>query len=91
VMKRAELNAKHHIQLDALSVREKMSHILACLQEQEKEHHSFTQLFDLKEGRLGVVVTFLAMLELLKQGMIEFVQATPFAPIYLKPKALQEA
>ena len=87
VLKRAELNAKHHIQIDALSVREKMSHILACVQ--EKDHYSFTQLFDLQEGRLGVVVTFLAMLELLKQGMIEFVQAAPFAPIYLKSKMSQ--
>lgn len=85
VLKRAELNAKHHIRLDALSVREKMTHILAVLQDQE--HFSFTQLFNLEEGRLGVVVTFLAMLELLKQSLIEFVQATAFAPIYLKTKA----
>lgn len=84
VLKRAELNVSHHIQMDALSVREKMSHILTAIQ--EKEHFLFTNLFDVKEGRLGVVVTFLAMLELLKQTMIEFVQAAPFAPIYLKAK-----
>lgn len=84
VMKRAELNAKHHIHMDALSVREKMSHILDSLQ--DKERFVFTELFKLEEGRLGVVVTFLAMLELLKQSMIEFVQAAPFAPIYLKTK-----
>lgn len=88
VLKRAELNTKHHIQLDALSVREKMSHILGAVQ--NKEHFLFTSLFDLKEGRLGVVVTFLAMLELLKQSMIEFVQASPFAPIYIKPKVMLE-
>ncbi len=85
VLKRAELNAKHQIRLDALSVREKMSHILDVLQ--DKEHFSFTHLFKLEEGRLGVVVTFLAMLELLKQSLIEFVQANAFAPIYLKTKA----
>lgn len=85
VMKRAELNVSHHIQLDALSVREKMSHILASIQDQE--HCSFNQLFNLAEGRLGVVVTFLAMLELLKQSLIEFIQAAPFGPIYLKTKA----
>lgn len=85
VMKRVELNKSHHIQLDALSVREKMTLILTIVQ--EKEHSLFTSLFNLNEGRLGVVVTFLAMLELLKQGMIEFIQAAPFAPIYLKPKA----
>lgn len=85
VMKRAELNASHHIRMDTLSVREKMSHILASLQ--EKDHFLFTDLFNLSEGRLGVVVTFLALLELLKQSLIEFVQAAAFAPIYLKPKA----
>lgn len=84
VIKRAELSASHHIQMEALSVREKMSHILSSLQ--NREHYLFSSLFNLKEGRLGVVVTFLAMLELLKQSLIEFVQAAPFAPIYLKPK-----
>jgi segregation and condensation protein A len=84
VMKRAELNANHHVQLDALSVREKMTHILTLIQ--DKEHFLFTALFDLREGRPGVVVTFLAMLELLKQNLIDFVQASPFAPIYLQPK-----
>jgi segregation and condensation protein A len=86
VMKRADLSTNHHIRLDALSVREKMTLILDNLQQQE--HCLFTNLFDPKEGRLGVVVTFLAMLELLKQGMIEFVQASAFAPIYLQPKAV---
>jgi len=85
VMKRAEHSTNHHIQLDALSVREKMTFILETMQ--DKEHFLFTSLFDLREGRLGVVVTFLAMLELLKQSLIDFVQATAFAPIYLKTKA----
>ncbi len=84
VMKRAELTTRHHIKMDALSVREKMSHILASIQ--DKDHCSFASLFNLKEGRLGVVVTFLALLELLKESLIEFIQAAPFAPIYLKPK-----
>lgn len=82
VLKRAELSASHLIQLEALSVREKMSHILSVLQ--GNEHCSFTHLFNLKEGRMGIVVTFLAMLELLKESLIELVQAAPFAPIYLK-------
>lgn len=85
VIKRAELNASHQIQMEALSVREKMSYILAAVQ--GKEHFLFSSLFNLEEGRLGIVVTFLAMLELLKQSLIEFVQTAPFAPIYLKPKA----
>lgn len=86
VLKRAELSAHHHIRMDTLSVREKMSHILATLQ--GKEHFLFTSLFNVSEGRPGVVVTFLALLELLKQSMVEFVQAAAFAPIYLKPKAV---
>jgi segregation and condensation protein A len=84
VLKRVDLNKSHHIQIDALSVREKMSLILETLQTQE--HCLFTSLFNLNEGRLGVVVTFLAMLELLKQSLIDFVQAAPFAPIYLKTR-----
>jgi segregation and condensation protein A len=82
VMQRAKHYAHHQIFMDGLSVREKMSHILMCTQ----EHTPFTHLFHLKEGRLGVVVTFLALLELLKQNLIEFIQTAPFAPIYLKNK-----
>lgn len=85
VMKRAEHNACHYIQMEALSIREKMSHILSAVQ--GKEHSLFTSFFNPQEGRVGIVVTFLALLELLKQSLIEFVQAAPFAPIYLKPKA----
>lgn len=82
VLKRTEHHASHHIQMEALSVREKMSHILATLQNQDR--FLFTQLFNVTEGRMGIVVTFLALLELLKQSLIEFVQAAPFAPIYLQ-------
>lgn len=84
VFKRVELNSSHHIQLDALSVREKMTHILEAIQ--NNEHCLFTSLFKVEEGRLGIVVTFLAMLELLKEGLLEFIQAAAFAPIYLKQK-----
>lgn len=82
VMQRIDRNAHHQVQIDALSVREKMTLILEAVQ--NNEHALFTDLFNLQEGRLGVVVTFLAMLELLKQHMIEFVQAVAFAPIYLQ-------
>jgi segregation and condensation protein A len=84
IMRRVEHQAHHHIQLDALSVREKMTLVLSTIQ--GRDHVEFTTLFNMEEGRLGVVVTFLAMLELLKQGMIEFVQAAAFAPIYLTAK-----
>jgi len=84
VLKRAELTAKHAVHLEALSVREKMTRILESLQVAEQV--LFSTLFDLAEGRLGVVVTFLAMLELLKQDMLEFVQIEAFSPIYLRRK-----
>lgn len=84
VMQRVEHSAHHHIQMEALSVREKMTLVLTSVQNQDRIE--FTRLFNLQEGRLGVVVTFLAMLELLKQGLIEFVQAAAFAPIYLAAK-----
>jgi segregation and condensation protein A len=86
VLKRAELKSHHHIRLDNLSIQEKMTHILSMIQ--TNEHIVFTNLFNLAEGRLGLVVTFLALLELLKQSMLEFVQAGPFAAIYVKSKAL---
>lgn len=82
VFKRVELNASHQIQLEPLSVRERMSRILTALQ--DKEFINFSSMFKPSEGRLGVVVTFLAMLELLKDHIIEFVQTTPFGPIHLK-------
>jgi segregation and condensation protein A len=85
VLKRAKLNASHLVHVDAISLREKMTHILDAIQTGERIQ--FNSLFKLDEGRIGVVVTFLGMLELLKQGLIEFVQAEPFAPIYLKQKA----
>lgn len=84
VIRRADLNANHQVQADTLTVREKMTVIIDSVQYHERV--LFTSLFNLQEGRVGVVVTFLAMLELLKQGMIEFVQAASFAPIYLKKR-----
>jgi segregation and condensation protein A len=86
LFKRVELNTSHQIQLDTLSVREKMTGILGALQ--NNDHCLFSSLFNHQEGRLGIVVTFLAMLELLKEGLIDFIQATAFAPIYLKTKAV---
>jgi segregation and condensation protein A len=84
VLRRVSLSSNHQVMIDALSVREKMTMILDRVQ--DKEHVLFTDLFNVTEGRLGVVVTFLGMLELLKQHLIEFVQAAAFAPIYLKVK-----
>jgi len=85
VLKRTELSASHNIQMETLSVRERMTMILSGLQDQE--FSVFSSFFNMDEGKIGVVVTFLAMLELLKDNLIEFVQAAAFGPIHLKAVA----
>ncbi len=82
VLHRVELHTSHKIELEPLSVRERMTLILSSLQ--EKEFIDFSALFVLTEGKIGIVVTFLAMLELLKHHLIEFVQTVAFGPIHLK-------
>src|ERR1700733_14148977 len=84
VVVRAELFAHHHVQRERLSVRERMSDIMSSL-----EHSSFVEfvrLFRPEEGRMGVTVTFVAILELVREGLIEIVQAEPFAPIHVRSK-----
>lgn len=82
VMARAELFAQHHIQSEPLSVRERMSRIVQALK--RTEFVQFEQLFDLEEGRTGVVVTFLALLELLREHLVDLVQQELFGSIYLR-------
>ncbi|MCK5726324.1 MAG: segregation/condensation protein A [Thiotrichaceae bacterium] len=82
ILNRADMNVSHEIQREALSVRERMSHILASLQ--ASHIMEFTQLFDTSEGKAGVVVTFVAVLELLKEHLVDIVQSEAFAPIYLQ-------
>jgi len=82
VMKRAENYAHHHIQMEPLSVRERMSVVLSSVK--ADNFTEFTSLFTIEEGRRGVVVTLLAILELLKQHLIEMVQTETFGPIHVK-------
>ncbi|MEE9343245.1 MAG: ScpA family protein [Gammaproteobacteria bacterium] len=82
VMARASLYNHHQIQMEPLSVRERMSSVLSSLN--TSEFSPFTQLFSIEEGRMGVVVSLLAVLELIKESLIELVQSEPFAPIYVK-------
>lgn len=82
VMRRAEMFAHHHIQREPLSVRQRMSEVLTRLN--QGGFQEFHQLFDPREGRMGVTVTFLALLELLKESLIEIVQAEAFAPIHVR-------
>jgi segregation and condensation protein A len=85
VLHRAELFGHHAIKREALSVRQRMGELLSRLD--SAQFHRFESLFDATEGRLGVVVTFLAMLELAKEFLISIVQEEPLAPIYVKANA----
>jgi len=81
-MMRAEMFSHHHVQMEPLSVRERMSMVLERIG--GDEFTAFTSLFRIEEGRMGVVVSLLAVLELIKESLIELVQSEPFAPIYIK-------
>lgn len=82
VVRRAELYQHHRIRLEPLSVRERMTDILSRIQ--SESFVSFESLFKPEEGRMGLVVSFLAILELLKESLIQAVQQEPFAPIHVK-------
>ena len=82
VVTRAEMFAHHHIQREQLSVGERMSDILAALG--AGSFLPFTQLFRPQEGRMGVTVTFVAILELMREGLIDIVQAQPYAPLHVR-------
>ncbi|MBW4092880.1 MAG: segregation/condensation protein A [Proteobacteria bacterium] len=85
VMHRAELFGHHAIKREALSVRQRMGDLLSRLD--DGGFHRFETVFDLGEGRPGIVVTFLAMLELAKEMLVEIVQEEPLGPIYIKASA----
>jgi len=82
VLARADLFSSHRVEKESLSLRERMSLVLERVQ--GGGFVGFTSLFDITEGRAGVVVTFLAILELIKATTLELVQSGPFAPIHVR-------
>ncbi len=82
ILRRADMFATHQIHREALSVRERMTGVLEKLN--AETFTEFTSLFTAEEGRMGVVVTLLAVLELIKETLIEMIQTEPFGPIYVK-------
>jgi segregation and condensation protein A len=82
VLRRAELGGAVAMQRDALSIRERMSDLLRLIE--DGAFHAFTEVFKPEQGRLGIVVSFIAMLELIKEGLLDVIQDQPLAPIYLK-------
>ncbi|MEX0603189.1 MAG: segregation/condensation protein A [Marinobacter sp.] len=86
VLQRADLFTSHHVERERLSTRERMSSILAALQ--GDQFVSFESLFSVEEGRLGVVVTFIATLELIKEQLIDIVQAEVLGSIHIRARAV---
>jgi len=82
VLRRAELYSHHHIQMEPLSVRERMTAIIDRLR--ESPYLEFHQFFTVKEGRMGVVVTFLALMELTRERIVDIIQNEPLGRIYVK-------
>jgi segregation and condensation protein A len=86
VVARAQMFAHHHIQREQLSVGERMSDILARLG--HDGFLPFIQLFRAEEGRMGVTVTFVAILELMREGLIDIVQTESYAPLHVRAATL---
>ncbi|HWI09824.1 MAG TPA: ScpA family protein [Burkholderiaceae bacterium] len=82
IVQRARLNQHHHITREQLSVREHMSIVLRALQ--GRRFALFEDLFDVSRGPQVLVVTFIAMLELARERLLEVTQAEAFAPIYVR-------
>jgi len=85
VLHRSEMYESHKVELERLSTRERMSQVLSALS--GKQFIPFVSLFKLSEGKTGVVVTFLAIMELIKESLVEIVQSEPYGPIHVKAQS----
>lgn len=85
VLNRAEMFESHKVQLERLSTRERMSQVLSSLV--GKQFVPFVSLFRLSEGKIGVVVTFLAIMELIKESLVEIVQNEAYGVIHVKARS----
>lgn len=88
VLRRADMFTSHHVEREKLSTRERMSQVLTQLK--GNQFVPFVSLFNVHEGRLGVVVTFLAVMELIKESLLEMVQNEMFGPIHVKARGETE-
>jgi segregation and condensation protein A len=82
VVARSQMFAHHHVQRERLSVRARMTDVLAAVQ--DDAFVEFTRLFRPEEGRMGVTVTFMAILELVREGLLDLVQAEPYGPLHVR-------
>jgi segregation and condensation protein A len=82
VLSRSDMFAHFHVQREPLSVRQRMTDVLSALS--TSAFVEFVRLFRAEEGRQGVTVTFVALLELLREGLIEIVQSEAYAPLHVR-------
>ena len=85
VLRRADMFESHQVEKEKLSTRERMSQVLSKLS--SDGFTPFVSLFTVEEGRLGVVVTFLAVMELIKESLVEIVQTESYGPIHVKARS----
>jgi len=82
VLSRSDMFAHHHVQREPLSVRQRMTDVLSALT--SSAFVDFSRLFSAEEGRRGVTVTFVAILELLREGLIEIAQSELYGPLHVR-------
>jgi segregation and condensation protein A len=82
VLSRSDMFAHHHVQREPLSVRQRMTDVLSSLT--ASAFVDFVRLFRADEGRRGVTVTFVAILELLREGLVEIVQSEAYGPLHVR-------
>jgi segregation and condensation protein A len=85
VLRRADMFESHQVERERLSTRERMSQVLEQLK--GGQFMPFVTLFTVHEGRLGVVVTFLAVMELVKESLVELLQTETYGPIHVKARS----
>jgi segregation and condensation protein A len=85
VLRRADMFESHQVERERLSTRERMSQVLEKLK--GGQFTPFVTLFTVNEGKLGVVVTFLAIMELVKESLVELLQTETYGPIHVRARA----
>ncbi|MCD9458414.1 segregation/condensation protein A [Marinibactrum halimedae] len=85
VLRRADMFASHQVEKEKLSTRERMTQVLDRLN--HGQFMPFVSLFNVREGRLGVVVTFLAVMELVKESLVEIIQNESYGPIHVRARS----
>jgi segregation and condensation protein A len=85
VLRRADMFESHQVEMERMSTRERMTQVLERLSE-AKTFVPFVSLFTVSEGRLGVIVTFMAVMELIKESLVDIVQNESFGAIHVKSR-----